>query len=242
MERSILVVEDEQFLRSDLVSYFQVKGYNALGVSSVADGAVLIERQMFSAVILDSDLPDGDGGDLIPRIRECQGLHPAIIVVAASHDPEYRIAALDSGADAYLVKRASLREVEATLRSVIRRRGAAAAVKAQPGGWQLDRRAWALTDPHGRVIQLTSKEMTLLGSLAEHQGKVCARAALAANLTGKADSRDRNLDVVILRLRRKIEKATGDAAPIRIAYGLGYAFAAPLAVADAARDGGNAGA
>lgn len=241
MAQKILVVEDDHNLRSDLVSYLQLKGYTSLGAATCREVEELLAEHDFAAIILDIGLPDGDGRDLVARIRATRGLNTGIIMLTAYGAPEYRVDTLDKGADAFLVKHASLREIDATLRSVLRRLDpevAPAATPCQPApvpagdgetvGWRLDRLSWTLTDPAGTSIQLTTKEMAFLAALAEYDGRVCERAELVARMDGQGENSNRNLDVIVRRLRRKIEDSTGQTPPIRVAYGQGYAFAAPL--------------
>lgn len=243
MAQKILVVEDDHNLRSDLVSYLQLKGYTSLGAATCREVEELLAEHDFAAIILDIGLPDGDGRDLVERIRATRGLNTGIIMLTAYGAPEYRVDTLDKGADAFLVKHASLREIDATLRSVLRRLDpevAPAATPCQPApapagdgesaGWRLDRLSWTLTDPAGTSIQLTTKEMAFLAALAEYDGRVCERAELVARMDGQGENSNRNLDVIVRRLRRKIEDSTGQTPPIRVAYGQGYAFAAPLSI------------
>lgn len=241
MAQKILVVEDDHNLRSDLVSYLQLKGYTSLGAASCREVEELLAEHDFAAIILDIGLPDGDGRDLVERIRATRGLNTGIIMLTAYGAPEHRVDTLDKGADAFLVKHTSLREIDATLRSVLRRLEPEAAPMTTPcqpapapagdvetAGWRLDRLSWTLTDPSGTSVQLTTKEMSFLAALAEYDGRVCERAELVARMDGQGENSNRNLDVIVRRLRRKIEDATGQTPPIRVAYGQGYAFAAPL--------------
>lgn len=245
MPQKILVVEDDHNLRSDLVSYLQLKGYASLGAATCREVEELLAEHDFAAIILDIGLPDGDGRDLVEQIRATRGLNTGIIMLTAYGAAEYRVDTLDRGADAFLVKHASLREIDATLRSVLRRLDPEAVPQATPcqplpapapapapevAGWQLDRLSWTLTDPSDARVQLTTKEMTFLTALAEYDGRVCERAELVARMDGQGENSNRNLDVIVRRLRRKIEDATGRTPPIRVAYGQGYAFTAPLTV------------
>lgn len=237
MAHNVLVVEDDSNLRSDLVSYLTLKGYGAMGAGTCREVRDLLNERKFAVIILDIGLPDGDGRDLISHIRAHHDLPPGIIALTAYGEPEYRVSTLDCGADAYLVKHASLREIDATVRSVLRRLTPPPAVypviteTVPEEGWRLDPRSWTLTAPPGISVRLTSKEMTFLLALAERDGKVCERAVVLARMDGQAETSNRNLDVIVRRLRRKIEDATGALPPIRVAYGVGYAFTAPLSVA-----------
>lgn len=227
MER-VLVVEDEPSLRADLVDYLAAKGFATDGAASVAETRARLEAQAFDAVILDVGLPDGDGFDLLTHIRG-RGLTCGVMMLTSFGDPDFRVRGLDSGADAYLVKKATLREIEATLRSVLRRQPAL--LSTGPFfGWTLDRVEWLLTAPNGASAKLTSSEVKFVLALAESGGDVCPREQLA-RITSRAGTADeRNLDALVRRLRRKIEEATGLETPIKVAYGIGYTCSTALRV------------
>ncbi|MGE4281616.1 MAG: response regulator transcription factor [Magnetospirillum sp.] len=218
---TILIIEDESTLRSDLVSYLRVKGYDSQGVASLGEARTLLGHMAFDVYIIDIGLPDGDGSTLIPEIRVRQGFACGIIVLTAFSGSQYRINTLELGGDAYLSKAASLREIETTLRSVLRRLPA----MAETAGWVVDRRSWSLVSPSGSRLELTAKEMDFLLVLAESGTDPCDRTILH-----DGEGSDRKLDALVRRLRHKIEELCGEDAPIRTAYGKGYAFTAPLRV------------
>ena len=225
----VLVVEDEPRLRADLIDYLAAKGFATNGAASVAETHARLDEHAFDAVILDVGLPDGSGIDLLHHIRG-RGLTCGIMMLTSFGDPDFRVAGLDGGADAYLVKKATLREIEATLRSVLRRQQAPSST-GQGSGWTVDRVKWLLTAPNGAFAKLTSSEVKFFLALAESGGEVCPREQLS-RITSRfgADSDERNLDALVRRLRRKIEEATGFETPIKVAYGVGYACALPLRV------------
>lgn len=105
----VVVVEDKQDLRADLVDYLEAKGYDAVGVGTARDMVAMLETDRFDAVILDIQLPDGDGLDLLTRIRASRNQACGVVMLTVQGNPSYRVDALEQGADAYLVKRASLR-------------------------------------------------------------------------------------------------------------------------------------
>ncbi|MBF0095929.1 MAG: response regulator transcription factor [Magnetococcales bacterium] len=229
--RHILVLEDEQSLRIDLEDYLIAKGYQVDGASALEEARQLLLSQHFDAVILDIGLPDGDGLQLLPEIRRQQPQCGTVILTAYG-EAESRIRGLEEGADAYLVKRASLREIEATLRSVLRRLPQTV-VEPLPASstaaWTLDKVNWILTAPNGLSVVLTSTEVIFLQALEECDGAACSREQLNT-LLGRRSSREdhRNLDAVVRRLRRKISQETSLEIPIKVVYGVGYAFPGSL--------------
>lgn len=218
---TILIIEDEHRLRNDLVSYLLVKGYDAKGVASLGEARALMRDVGFDVYVIDIGLPDGDGLTLVPEIRARSGFECGIIVLTAFSGSEYRINTLELGGDAYLSKAATLREIETTLRSVLRRLPS----MAGDGGWVVDRRNWCLNAPTGQRVELTGKELEFLLVLAESGTGLCDRRALH-----DGEGSERKLDTLVRRLRHKIEAVCGEESPIRTAYGKGYAFTAPLRV------------
>lgn len=228
----VVVVEDAAPLRDDLVEYLSGRGFAATGAATAAALRAILDAGAPDVIILDIGLPDGNGFELAREIRLARGLACGIVVLTAFGDPDHRVEGLDSGADAYLVKHASLREIEATLRSVLRRLG------RPPGGdeaWQLSRADWLLQAPGRAAVRLTGAEMAFVEALVAHAGETCSRAALAEALARPATAAgERNLDTLVRRLRRKIAAETGVDAPIKAVYGAGYVFTGAVRVVDGA--------
>lgn len=231
----ILVVDDDDGLRLDLVDYLSLKGFRATGAATAAACRQALDRMPPDVILLDVRLPDGHGFALAREIHARFGVGCGLIMLTGLSTPTDRIDGLDSGADAYLVKHATLREIEATVRSVLRRLpAAAAATEAPPAppaggpdsvGWRLLRGDWTLQAPNAARITLTATEVAFLEALLARPGTPCPRAHLIAAL-GRPSMRfnERNLDEVVRRLRRKVEEASGMAVPIRVVYGVGYCF------------------
>lgn len=220
----ILIVEDEVSLRVDLVDYMGLHGYDAIGVGSAKElEAALQEQVRPHVVVLDVSLPDGNGFDLAPRIR--RKLDCGIIMLTAHGDAESRVRGFDSGADIYLVKHASLREILAAIQSLMRRLPGGTADAGSGTEWILDNVAWKLIPPEGETMKLTSTERAFLEALIESPGLPCPRDYLAALLSNRQTQFDnRHLDAVVSRLRRKIHDHTGSEQPIKSVYGVGYSF------------------
>lgn len=226
----LLIVEDEEGLRGDLVDYMCLQGFDAAGVATAAGlMAVLKEGPLPHVVILDITLPDGDGFSLAGTIRAT--LDCGIIMLTAHGNAEARVRGFESGADIYLVKHTSLREIAAAVHSLLRRlppdtedQEAAEASTA----WVLDAVAWTLLAPDGQAIRLTATENAFVGALIARPGLPCPRDDLVRILSRRRTHFDnRNLDAVVSRLRRKIADRTGVDPPIKSVYGVGYSFSAP---------------
>ncbi|WP_269585373.1 response regulator transcription factor [Roseibium sp. Sym1] len=222
----ILIVEDENALRADLVDYMCLNGFEAQGAGTAADMyAVLAEPVLPDVIILDISLPDGNGFELATDIRA--RLNCGIIMLTAHGDPESRVQGFESGADIYLVKHTSLREISAAVQSLLRRL-APETEDPSPQQWQLDPTAWKLLAPDGKVIRLTATENTFVSTLIEHSGATCTRDQLSSILSRRQTQFDnRHLDAVVSRLRRKITDSTSAEQPIKSVYGVGYSFGAP---------------
>lgn len=226
----IVVVEDEPTLREDLVEYLEVSGYSAVGAGSVAEYRRLSALRRPDLVLLDINLPDGDGFALA---RELRGSAACGVVMLTSRGTlEDRLTGLDCGADAYLVKHADLREIEATIRSVLRR---LAGQQPSEPLWHYDPLSWQLQAPNGRAVKLTASEAVFVALLLETPGQVVARERIAAALPRPKESSDRGLDTLLKRLRKKVEAGTGSDVPVNVVYGVGYCFAARVSAAPALR-------
>lgn len=225
----ILVVEDEPSLRGDLVEYLTMRGFATEGVGTARELREALGKPVPPAiVILDIGLPDGNGFDLAGEIRARHDC--GIIMLTALGEADDRIRGFESGADIYLVKHSSLREIEATVQSLLRRLQDPGnrAVGREPDQWRLHKSTWNLVAPNCSEIKLTATELAFVTALLERAGQPCSREDLAQLLARPQTSWDnRHLDAVVNRLRRKIKDYAQIEAPIRMIYGRGYAFSAP---------------
>ncbi|EKF17512.1 response regulator transcription factor [Nitratireductor pacificus] len=222
----ILIVEDEDSLRTDLIDYMGLHGYETTGVASADELETALETiPQPHVVILDISLPDGNGFELAPKIR--QRFDCGIIMLTAHGDAESRVRGFDSGADIYLVKHTSLREILAAIQSLMRRLPIHGEHWNAASEWVLDDAAWRLVPPDGASIKLTSTERAFLAALIENSGTPCSREDLARLLSNRQTQFDnRHLDAVVSRLRRKIQDHTAAEQPIKSVYGVGYSFSA----------------
>ncbi|HET6527106.1 response regulator transcription factor [Sphingopyxis sp.] len=227
---SILVVEDEPRLRTDLVDFLRLSGFAATGVATARDlRAALAGGETPAIVVLDVGLPDGNGFDLAAEIRHSHDC--GIVMLTALGDSDDRIRGFESGADIYLVKGSTLREIEAAIRSLLRRTGGVPVVADGAEPWVLSGAGWLLTAPNGKAVKLTATEFAFLSLLCGRGGEICTREELMA-ITARPRSQfdDRHLDAVVSRLRRKIERDANLPVPLRVVYGVGYIFTAAAVV------------
>lgn len=241
---TIVVVEDENSLRIDMVEYLRTCGFEAVGARSGSELDRLLAGHDVAVIILDVNLPDEDGFKITARLRDTHGA--GIIMVTARGSSVDRVVGLEIGADAYLVKPVELRELEAQVKSLLRRlseraaetlTGTAVAPEhlladgSDEARWTLDSTEWALTSPAGVRIGLTSMEMKLAGLLAGQARKPATRDQISQALYNRRwNPEDRSIDTVVGRLRHKVEASIGSAAPLKSVHGVGYVFSAPIRV------------
>jgi DNA-binding response OmpR family regulator len=204
-------------------------------VAQAEDGEAMraeLERALPDLVLLDIGLPGEDGLTLARYLRERYEL--GIVMVTAADAVVDRVVGLEVGADDYIAKPFDLREVLARLKSVLRRLQSRpsdtrlAAGRICVGRCLLDLRSHQLSDPTGRGVALTSMEFDLLRTLVEHPNQVLTRDRLLA-LTRKREWEpfDRSIDILIGRLRRKVEEDPERPSVIRTVRGAGYMFVPP---------------
>ncbi|WP_316014296.1 response regulator [Roseobacter sp. HKCCA0434] len=230
MTDHILICDDEPDLREMVGEYFRTRGYEA---ELAGDGAALFEaiaRRVPDLVILDVRMPGEDGLSVLRRLR-AQGELPVVMLTAAD-DVVDRIVGLEIGADDYLGKPVDLRELEARVRTILRRQRRAAPVADGPetvhrfGPFAFDVSAARLSGPEGD-IELTAMEIALLNAFLENRGRVLSRDRLLDLAHhGGWEPLDRSIDLRISRLRRKIESDPARPRWIRTVRGLGYQFVA----------------
>ncbi|MGO4670251.1 response regulator transcription factor [Bosea sp. 2RAB26] len=226
----ILIVEDETRLRKDLADFLGLCGFTASGVATAHElRQALADGHAPDVIILDVGLPDGNGFELASQIRETHRC--GIIMLTALGDSDDRIRGFESGADIYLVKHSTLREIEAAIRSLLRR-SASLSNPANGNGdqWVLDSTNWMLVAPNHRSLKLTATEFAFMSVLCSKGGDICQREDLMETLARPRSSfGNRHLDAIVSRLRRKIEERTSLPAPIKVVYGVGYTFTAAAA-------------
>jgi DNA-binding response OmpR family regulator len=220
----VLVVDDEPIVREVVVSYLRREGYQTLEAGDGDTARELIEREQPALVILDVMLPGTDGFELCRWLRARSDL-PVILLTARGEETD-RIVGLELGADDYVTKPFSPRELAARVRTVLRR--AAPGVRA---GGQLafeDLEIDALTREvrrGGSLLRLTAREFDLLWFLASHPRQVFSRDLLMDRVWGYAAALDTGtVTVHIRRLREKIENDPSHPRFLETVWGVGYRF------------------
>jgi len=241
----ILVVEDDTFVRQVLEIYLTGEGYR---VTLARDGDSMREamtREPADLVIMDLRLPGEDGFTLTRYLREKHSV--GIIILTTRNDIVDRVVGLECGADDYVTKPFEERELLARIRSVLRRTAAnssangATQANGKPvsklsfDGYLLDTESGHLKPPHGRSIELTGNECRLLAHLVHNSGRALNREDLMlAVLQREWDPMDRSIDVLITRLRHKIERDPKRPVIIKTVRGTGYMLSAETSLAHSA--------
>ncbi len=231
----VIVVDDEEGIRVQLDEYLSREGYR---VTTVGDGPGLrqaMESDPADLVILDLHLPGEDGLALARDYLANTGA--GIIMLTSRAEVTDRIVGLEVGADDYVAKPYELRELLARVRSVLRRRNqeghnpavSGSMPKVRFAGWELDFMSRTLTRPDGNDVPLTTSEFSLLVAFIQNPNRVMSRDQL---LDLAADRKwepfDRAIDVLIGRLRRKIEDDSKSPRLIKTVRGAGYIFTAEV--------------
>jgi len=228
----ILVVDDEAALADVLEVYLKNEGYEVLVAGDGRTAVTLALREQPDLVLLDLNLPKLPGLDAFREIRAHADI-PVIMVTARGEEVD-RVVGLELGADDYVAKPYSPREVVARVKSVLRRRRPAVAVApaARPphdvvrvGDLAIDRTAHEVRRA-GAVLKLTPTEYRLLGIFVDHPGQVFARDHLIELLSNDGgDVFDRTLDRHVANLRAKIERDVQHPRYVITVYGVGYKMA-----------------
>ena len=231
----IAVVEDEASLRRDMVEYLRGCGFDAMGAKTGRELNDILAAKQVSVAILDVNLPGEDGFTIAARLRETPGI--GVIMVTARGSTVDRVVGLEIGADAYMVKPVEMRELEAQVKSLLRRLESGPAHAPLPAAppaadeehWTLHSTDWSLTSPGGVRVSLTSTEMKLASLLAAQARQPVSRDQISLALYNRRwDPQDRTIDTVVRRLRNKLEKAIGETPPLKSEHGVGYVFSAPV--------------
>lgn len=222
MAQKVLVVEDEQKIARLVRLYLEEAGFEVVTVYDGMQAVPAYRHERPDLVILDLNLPGVDGLDVCRQLRRESDV--PIIMLTARSDEADRLIGLELGADDYVVKPFSPREVVARVRAVLRRVGGS----YQPpeiirvGDLTLDLAAYRAT-LGGHILTLTPSEFELLVVLARHAGRVLTRLQLLEATQGVAyDGYERTIDQHIKNLRRKMEDEIGHERLIHTVHGVGY--------------------
>jgi two-component system response regulator BaeR len=219
MSGRILIVEDEPKLASLLSDYLQQAGFEASRLDNGLEVAPRVREQAPDLILLDLMLPGKDGLEVCKEIRSFSAV--PIVMVTARVEEIDRLLGLELGADDYICKPFSPREVVARVKAVLRRAGAA---QLQAEGLVLDESRYLAT-LHGHDLELTAVEFKLLHFLTANPGRIYSRTQLMDRIY--PDQRtvgDRTIDSHIKKLRKKLAAAAPDEELIHSVYGVGYKF------------------
>ena len=224
----ILVVEDEPTSRAMLSGYFKAEGYRISEAENGEQMRAVFAQGDVDLIMLDIHLPDEDGLSLLKHVRKQSDV--GIIMVTGKKDDIDRIVALEMEADDYVTKPFNPRELLARTKNLLRRLAAARVQHTSERvmafmGWQLDLDQRCLIDPDGAMVHLTRGEFELLSALGAAKGRVLTRDTLLDHLDHRnIDPNDRTVDVLVARLRKKIETNPKQPELIVTVHGVGYVF------------------
>lgn len=221
---NVLIVDDEPQVRDIVATYLERDGFMVRTAQDGEEALVAIRAKRPDALVLDLMLPKINGLQVLQTLRD-DGDDVPVIVLSARGKENERVAGLELGADDYLAKPASPREIAARVRAVLRRSRPVGQGQITFGTYQIDRGARTLSRD-GEVITLRPKEFDLLTHLAGRPGEVMSRSDLLRDVWGShPDWQDPGtVTVHVRRLRRLIESDPAKPDHIVTVYGVGYRF------------------
>ncbi len=226
----IVIVEDEVVTRAKLAGYFETEGYRVSEAENGEDMRAILARDPADLLMIDINLP-GEDGLLLTREQRSRS-DVGIILVSGRSDDVDRIVGLEIGADDYVTKPFNQRELLARVKGLLRRSASRSATKppvARFAGWTFDIARRRLTSPEGETVDLTRAEYQTLVAFVQNPGVVLSRERLLRQVMRRAwDPYDRTVDVLVGRLRRKLEPERKMPELIVTAHGEGYLFTAEI--------------
>ena len=229
---TIVVVEDDEDIRDLIIAQLARENYRPLAAAGISALRDICAREAADLIILDLNLPDGDGLALCREMR-AGGIATPIIMVTARGTAIDRVLGLELGADEYLTKPFEPRELLARVRNLLRRtRGDVAPQAAQRrfarfGPWRLDLFQRRLIAPDDSLVMLSSAEFRLLGRFIDEPNRVLSREALLPERRATV-AFDRSIDLQVSRLRQKLAAIEGGDALILTVRSEGYVLASPV--------------
>ena len=233
MAHHLLIVEDDELVQSLLAAYHQKEGYRISLASNGKEMHALANSDKIDLILLDLNLPDEDGLVLARQTRSRSNV--PIIVITARKERADRLTALEVGADDYITKPFDPDELILRVQNLLGRAGSEK--DSTPGGtpsdtikfdgWTIDLGGRTLTNPNEQEVILTRSEFNLLSALAKAPNRVLTRDYLLDSISNDADApSERMIDVLISRLRKKIEPDVKKPVRIMTVVGCGYKFSA----------------
>ena len=225
----LLLVDDEASIREPLGKYLERQGFRVTDAASASTARSALLSYDIDLVLLDIMMPDEDGLSLCRHISAHDG--PPVILLTAKSEETDRIIGFEIGADDYVVKPFSPRELVARIKVILRRVTSGAPKPDRSGnsfnfdGWTINTTEQTLHDPEGVLVPLSSGEFRMLEALVERAGQVLTRDQLLDLTRGREGGPfDRAIDNQVSRLRRKIERDPKDPQHIKTIWGGGYRF------------------
>ncbi len=235
MKQRLLIVEDDEMVQSLLAAYLQREGFLTSLASTGKEMLACADTEKIDLILLDLGLPDEDGLTLARQIRARSNL--PIVILTARLGKSDRLAALEIGADDYMTKPFDPEELILRIRNLLGRTNNSEGRSENTvrpeifrfSGWSMDLAAHSLTNPGGQQIPFTRAEFNLMAALAKAPNRVLSRAYLLDAVSQDADSpTDRLIDVLISRIRKKIEINPRQPEIIITVLGCGYKFNADI--------------
>lgn len=225
----VVVVEDDEDLRNGLCTYLRLTGMSVRPAGSIAGLERALKSEAADVVVLDINLPGESGFSGLERLGLKQRM--GVVVLTGRSAGYDRLLGLALGADSYLLKPVDMTELVLVIRNLHARLARGAPVR----GWTYDAVRWELTCPNGRSVVLTPQECGLVVRLMAGPGCAVSRADLSAAVQaagGATPDRTPHVEVLLFRLRRKVEKACDCNLPIQSVRGYGYVFAGDARAGD----------
>jgi DNA-binding response OmpR family regulator len=224
MATTILVVDDEPKITQLVRDYLERAGFAVVAARDGREALMRARGERPDLVILDLGLPQLDGLDVTRQLRRDSDL--PIIMLTARDDESDKLVGLELGADDYVTKPFSPRELVARVRAVLRRRLASTSTELLRAGELILDVPRMRTEVGGRPVELTATEFTLLAAMARQPGRVFTRSQLLDAIHGVAfESYERAIDAHVKNIRRKIEPEPHDPRHLLTVYGVGYRLA-----------------
>lgn len=232
----IIIVDDDERLRSLISSYLTQEGFDVHAATCAEDAFPLIHEKNPDLIILDINLPGADGLSICRKLRHIGHETPVIMLTARGDDSD-RIYGLEIGADDYLTKPFNPRELVARMRAILRRQGPAGfalfeadAVVYKFAGYTFDLKQHRLSKD-GQILHLSSGEFALLHLLLVEAGKPLSRDQLVARMASREHQSDqRSIDMLVSRLRKRLDETSSTNSMIRTLRGVGYILIADVVV------------
>lgn len=220
----VLIIEDEIELQQSIQQYLEYQGFVCEAVNDFVNGINKVQQYDYDCVVVDINLPNGSGLDIVRTLKEIES-KSGIIIISARNALEDKLAGLELGSDDYLTKPFHLSELNARIHAIIRRRNFKGSKIISFNEIKLNPEDHAVT-VNGSAVDLTEKEYQLLEYFIANRGRVLTKAAIASHVWGDEYEQVSQYDFIythIKNLRKKVvEAGAGDY--IKTVHGVGYRF------------------